>query len=227
MKTFIFTLLSIFIFNSNAIAQLEFNDFLKTLPNTNSGTNLVTKKTVVVKGSPYLNDDWRNATIFASGKITKPLSIRLNFADNLIEVNNNGIVYLDFPQINEIKFLDSKAVFRNGFPFSESEEIERGMLLEVIYDGEIKIIKKHTVKLFEAVATYGTANQENVYRKSDDVLVLFPDKSYKDIRLRSKDILRLFDKKHHKQIKNFVKKNNLSYKAENEVSIIMKFAEGL
>ncbi len=228
MKRFFIILFITTVTSSVALAQLDFNDFLKTLPQSPQSTNFAVKQNTVVKGSPYIYEEWVNGQIMASARKTKSVSMKLNFAEDFLVVNNGGNpVYLGFNQIDGIEiYTPQRKIFKTGFSYSKKERIDKNTLMEVIYDGGTKILRKHVVTLSKSVATYGTANRQDVYKKSDELLAL-QDGKYKEIKLKKKDILRLFEKEKRDKIEDFAKKKNLSFKNETHVSSIMQYGESL
>ena len=219
----------VLIFSSNGYSQLDFNDFLKTLNGSSTGisSNFAEKRTVVVKGDPYLSKEWNLGYLYAAGKKTKALPLRFNLAENAFEVQTeNDIIIIDSYRIEGVDFLSpQKAVFKNGFTSNEKENIDKDTMFEIIYDGDFKLLKKNYVSLTKAVATYGTANQEDVYKNYSKFYFYTANNEYVETKLKRKDILSFFEKKDQKKVEKYAKENNLSFKDTNEVAVILKYAE--
>ena len=190
----------ILIFSSNGYSQIDFNDFLKTLNGSSTGisSNLAEKRTVVVKGDPYLSKEWSLGYLYAAGTKSKAMPLRFNLAENAFEVQTE----------TNIIIIDSYRI-----------------MFEVIYDGDFKLLKKNYISLTKAVATYGTANQEDVYKNYSKFYFYTANKKYVETKLKRKDILSFFDKKDQKKVEKYAKENNLSFKDKNEVVAILKYAE--
>ena len=155
------------------------------------------------------------------------MPLRFNLAENAFEVQTEtNIIIIDSYRIEGVDFISpEKTVFKNGFAPNEEENIDKDTMFEVIYDGDFKLLKKNYISLTKAVATYGTANQEDVYKNYSKFYFYTANKKYVETKLKRKDILSFFDKKDQKKVEKYAKENNLSFKDKNEVVAILKYAE--
>jgi len=229
MKKLLFTISFLLIGSQFSFAQLDFNDFLKTLPISSTGTNFAEKQTTIVKGNPYLSETWTQGHLYAGGKKSKAMPVRYNLAEKAFEVQTyRDVVLIDAYRLDKVELMTpKKKVFKNGFASDLDEDIDKTTMFQVIYDGNVKILKKDYVKLIKAVATYGTANKEDVYKKYSKYYFYNENKEYDDIKLKRKDIVRKFDKKNQKAIEKYAKENNLKFDNEVHLSAILTYAESL
>ena len=136
-----------------------------------------------IKGSPFLNDEWLNGTIYGLDlKKMAQVKIRLNTNGNqvhFLDMKNIELV-VDKSKIKKVAIYDElnadSIYFENGFTDTKSE-LSNSTLVQVLNKGEVLLLKKHTnnvVKkdsLFGAINVYYFAPTFDYYLKNENNIV--------------------------------------------------------
>lgn len=182
-----------------------------------------------VKGTPYLNKDFKMGYIMLTEKSrSEDLPLRLNTYDQEIEFARGEEVFAIPP--NRVKGFViynefGNVVFKNGFR-SEEHDVNGSTLLRVIHDGQTKLLAHHVTNLQEDMASYGMASQLDEYIDDRHYYLVKPDGTWEEIRLRKRDILRSLED-YKDQIEEFAKRNSLDFGEEPEVATMLKHYDSL
>ena len=136
-----------------------------------------------IKGSPFLNDEWLNGTIYGLDlKIMAQVKIRLNTNGNqvhFLDMKNIELV-VDKSKIKKVAIYDElnadSIYFENGFSDTKAE-LSKSTLVQVLNKGEVLLLKNHTnnvVKkdsLFGAINVYYFAPTFDYYLKNENNIV--------------------------------------------------------
>lgn len=182
-----------------------------------------------VKGTPYLNKDWKMGHIILNQKSrSEQLPLRMNTFEQEIEFVRDDEVFAIPPQnvdgfviYNEF----GNILFKNGYR-SEEHEVNPSTLLRVVHEGQTKLLVHHKTHLQQDMASYGMASKLDEYIDSRSYYLVTPDGSFNEIRLRKRDILRQLDD-HREEIEEFAKQNNLDYSEEPEVATMLNHYDSL
>ena len=136
-----------------------------------------------IKGSPFLNDEWVNGTIYGLDlKKMAQVKLRLNTNGNeihFLDMKNIELV-VDKSKIKKVAMFDELSLdsiyFENGFTDTKNELISSN-LVQVLNKGEVLLLKKYTnnvVKkdsLFGAINVYYFAPMFDYYLKNEKNII--------------------------------------------------------
>ena len=136
-----------------------------------------------IKGSPFLNDEWLNGTIYGLDiKKMAQVKLRLNTNGNeihFLDMKNIELV-VDKSKIKKVAMFDELSLdsiyFENGFTDTKNELISSN-LVQVLNKGDVLLLKKHTnnvVKkdsLFGAINVYYFAPMFDYYLKNEKNII--------------------------------------------------------
>lgn len=184
-----------------------------------------------VKGTPYLNKDWkRGHVILKDDTRSEQVLLRLNTYKPAVEFsrgvdetiyvippdNLKGmVIYSDFGDI----------LFRNGYS-AEEEDITPSTMLRVIHEGKTKLLAHHKTVLQEDIPTYGVASQVDEFIVSDSYYLVTPDGTFNEIRLRKRDIMRQLGE-HADAVERYSRQNNLDFGEETEAAVLLQYYDSL
>ena len=158
-----------------------------------SGKVILINKLSEVEGSIFYKDSYLPATLtLENGVLVTGKSVKLNLQNNAVYyLDNNGAEWEAISKIKRIEFVESKAVFENGFPSVENQNAHtyyqilirgKASLLQCtkFSEGEYKpynatVSIKRIDKVFEL---YGVSNQAiSKLTNQNDVLAVLSDKT--------------------------------------------------
>ena len=158
-----------------------------------SGKVILINKLSEVEGSIFYKDSYLPATLtLENGVLVTGKSVKLNLQTNAVYyLDNNGAEWEAISKIKRIDFIESKAVFENGFPSVDNQNANtyyqvlikgKASLLQCTHfsEGEYKpynatVTIKRIDKVFEL---YGASkNAISKLSSKEDVLVVLADKS--------------------------------------------------
>jgi len=117
-----------------------------------------------IKGSPFLNDEWLNGTIYGLDlKKMAQVKIRLNTNGNevhFLDMKNVELV-VDKSKIKKVAMFDALSsdsiYFENGFTDTKAE-LSNSTLVQVLNKGEVLLLKKHTNNVVKKDSLFGAIN---------------------------------------------------------------------
>lgn len=226
MKRILLPVLTILFASSLAFAQVEFEDYVRSIGENTRGNTIFTKKAVETQGDPYSKEGWMKGKFHREGLITKAVKFRMNQHQGILEVENRGqLIAIDDKDVEMITVTEPLPMkFKNGFDTRKERGVDESSLFEVLHEGTVTILRRENISLQKDMASYGTATQKDRYIRSDAYYATNED-SFKKIRLRDKDLLKFYPKNIHKEIKDYVKRNNLKWDNESHLKMILNFAE--
>ncbi len=176
-----------------------------------------------IKGSPYLDDDFKNGVIFTSSKmqfVDVPLRYNI-FNDNLeFKTPDDQVQAMAAPEIVE------KAVFGEHeivyIPFSDLKKIKRGFLI-LLEKGNVSLYLRPEVTFQEPTkpGAYKEAEPAKFIRKSDVFYIRVGLEEAKRVGTK-KEILDIFPD-HIEEIDTFIKKNKTKTNKTEDLIELVKF----
>lgn len=162
-----------------------------------------------IEGSPYLNDEFENGTIYTTEKqqyVDVPL--RYNIYNEQLEFKSpQGIIQaLATPEILELaKFGDTQIAYQ---PYISGNKTKNGFFI-VLSTGKASLYSKPEIAFKEATepAAYKEAEPPKFLRKSDEYYLRFDSTPAKRIG-NKKDLIAAFPDK-QSEIKSYISKNKI------------------
>ncbi len=195
------------------------------------GSTVKESKYRTVSGSPYINESWNIGRItLANGKQTVKTPLRFNSLENHIEFMQEG-QKLMIPTEKVLGFYylegDTRIVFERGLNH-RSENITPETFVQTLYKGDhIFFVHYNTRKTEGQQASYGSGEYRDRIRTYTNYFVQLPNGELKKLKkLKEKDVLKAFDSKKD-ALKAYAKQNKLSFKKEQDVAKIIKYADSL
>lgn len=170
-------------------------------------TNVLTEKDI--KGSPYLNDEFINGTIYTIQKMQyNDIPLRYNiYNDNLeFKTQSNEVQELAAPEIVEKAILgDAQMVY---LPYSRSNKIKKGFFI-ILEEGKASVYSKPGILYKEPTqqAAYKEAEPAKFVKKSDEYFVRIGVEPAVLINSK-KDLIEVFPDNRDK-IEKFIDKNKV------------------
>jgi hypothetical protein len=175
-----------------------------------------------VDGTVYLFDNWKNAGIIytTTNQRFALNNINLNIKRNSFEskVGKDSLFSFNFNNVE--KFVINGRMFKNYYWEDDNR------VYEIIYEGQ----KWSIIKGFKIVEVTGSANPM-VNRPRDRMVrkisyYVKDDKGIHPFRLKKKKVLKLVagNEAKIKAIENYAKKNDLSFKKEEDVRQILEYS---
>lgn len=178
-----------------------------------------TKQATTTQGTPYLNPTFlRGEAIINGGATTRPLYLRFDTENNIVEIlRNEEIQILDIDKIEGFRIFTNEedVLFKNNFK-SDEHDIKRRLLLRVMYDGITKFVAHHHSSLKEDLPSYGSATQKNAYVSFMDYYIITPDGKFNQVELNQDDILDVLSD-HEQELEEIANEQDLSFDNENDV----------
>lgn len=174
-----------------------------------------------VDGTNYLFDDWSNfcEIITADNKRYGVKNVNLNIERNTFEAKFSGDSLFVFNFNNIKKFVINNKTYKNYFWDDDNR------VYQVVYEAKDFSI----IKGFKITEVVGSANpmlgrsRDRLVRK--EFIYLRTEEGIKHYALNKRKILKLFsdDKSKQQKLQEYVKKNNLSYKKESDVTKMLDY----
>jgi hypothetical protein len=205
-------------------------EFVKDIKQLNDELNRVGKSVYESEGSPYINEEWIEGKVYnQSGSRTTNMNMRFNAYEGYLEVQyNNGILALDPSTIKGFSYTDQgkQHLFMNGFQSAE-HEIKKEDFFEILYNGNVKFLKRHYITRVEATEPdISTGKYVDTYLPKEQFYLVHSDGSMKRIKLRRRKVLRMFGNEHKDAIKKYAQEQNLSFRNSGDVALIVRFMDG-
>jgi hypothetical protein len=231
---FILTLATSFFFFSSAFfstadAQITNNEIYNDMGDiTNSNVIRGSQQTELL-GSPYLFEEWMLGRVKHTNRWTAGMLIKIDTYHNVLEVKgslDSESIYVGIEDIQEVllETPDGDKLFRNSFD-SDDRNVNKDTLLEIIYDGDTKLVKHHRIRSIPEQGGYGSANKVERLVRSEEFYYLENGK-LNTLRTNRRNVLNALSA-HRSAISTFVNENNLSYSSELDLIKIFSFFDSL
>jgi hypothetical protein len=194
-------------------------------------TTIQTHTNEVIHGSPFFNKKWeKGRVILKSDKKTKALPLKYKIYKNkLLFKKNDRKLAVNSNKIKGFILMQKrqKLLFKNGFK-APRYHINTNRIMEVIYDGQVKLLKKHNIQLMRGSRPDPISGQiTSNFIKTEDYFLIDADGNFHKIKkLKRKYILSAL-RNHQKQLKKYVKSNNLSFKTQTDLKKILSHYDSL
>ena len=172
-----------------------------------------------IKGSNYLFEKWENfANIYSdNGNVFRITNLNYNIKSKKLEakISNDSVFQFNTEGISKVRIMNST------FKLIDSE------FMKELMTGKVGLYIKYSLKTKDAVfnpLTHDELTPEEII-KVEDYLILVEGKSF-DIKLKKGDILKCLKDK-EKEVKDFVKRNKLSFSNEKDVVKILGYYNSL
>ena len=234
---FVFLLSTLASFSQNSVGSkrgvgeyvggMDFNDF-----STKSGYNVtqilgrfdestesvsVSKKTV---GSAFLFENWDNIGTIVLGDKNyniKNLNYDIKKDQFLTRINQDSIFVFDFNNIDKIILNDK--TFKQIY----DTKLNQTNIYEVVFEDEnLSLLKDYSVYVIEA-SPDPMLNRPNDKIKTNSSYFVYRNNLMEPFKWNKKSILSLVDEDKKDEFDKYIKKNNLSYKEESDVSKVLKY----
>lgn len=172
-----------------------------------------------IKGSNYLFEKWENfANIYSdNGNVFRITNLNYNIKSKKLEakISNDSVFQFNTEGISKVRIMNST------FKLIDSE------FMKELMTGKVGLYIKYSLKTKDAVfnpLTHDELTPEEII-KVEDYLIQVEGKSF-DIKLKKGDILKCLKDK-EKEVKDFVKRNKLSFSNEKDVVKILGYYNSL
>ncbi len=229
MKNYILSLLFIFCFTGYTFGQVTLSyelretiDFYRTNKFiTESGNNqLLMKK---VKGSPYLNEEFVNGSIYTVQRLQYPdIPLRYNIYNDELEFKTpaNEIQALATPEIvDKAIFGETHLVYS---AYTNSNKIKKGYFV-VLEEGKAMLYAKPGVAFKEATepAAYKEAEPPTFNKKADDYYIRFGTAPAQIVG-NKKELIAVFPDNQDK-IESYIDKNKVKTNKSESLKELVKY----
>lgn len=231
---FIFTIFAFVLFFTSAFtisvdAQITNSEIYRDMGDiTNSNVIRGSHQTELL-GTPYFIDEWMLGRVKHTNRWTAGMLIKIDTYHNVLEVKgslDSESIYVGIEDIQEV-LLETPAgdkLFRNSFD-SDDRNVNRDTLLEIMYDGETKLVKHHRIRSIPEQGVYGSANKVERLVRSEEMYYLENGK-LKGLRTNRRNVLSALST-HRNAVSTYVSENNLSFNSENDLIKIFSFFDSL
>ena len=180
-----------------------------------------------IKGSPYLNDEFINGTIFTTSKYQfVDVPLRYNIYNDELEFKTptNEVQALATPEIVEtVEFGDYKMVY---IPYSNTKKIRNGFfMVEVEGDATLYSRKEIIFKKAEEPGAYKDAEPAKFVKKSDSYYIRVGLKEAKKVGSK-KEIVEIFPD-HNDKISSFIKKKKVKSSKPEKLKELVRYYNSL
>ncbi|HUH33304.1 MAG TPA: hypothetical protein VLZ28_05075 [Daejeonella sp.] len=183
-----------------------------------------------VQGSPFLADSWTKGNVkLADGETYNDMDLKYDqVTDQLIFKNSIGAAMAFLKPVNEFTLLSvgsaviQPLLFRNGYKPVNGNTAKT--FYQVLSDGETPLIKQSIKKVSET-KPYGSAT---VIKTFEEIHTYFLVQQGTPVKIKKdrKSILEAL-KDYQKELQEFVKNNNLNFKSEGDLIMLLTYYNGL
>jgi len=177
-----------------------------------------------IDGSPFLNDEFINGTVFTTSKTQYvDMPLRYNIYNNQLEFKtpDDEVQAMDTPEIIEkAEFGDYKMVY---IPYSNVKRIFRGFFISIEEDEKASLYVKPevTFKKAEEPGAYKEAEPAKFVRKPDVYFIRFGEDAAQRIS-NKKDLLNVFPNR-KAEVSTFIKKNKVKYNKVDKLKSLIEY----
>lgn len=213
MRQFNLTILFLVTFFTASYSQVEYQirqaiDFY-SINKFHSGEGKTSLSESDIEGSPYLNDEFINGTIYTTSKqkfLDIPLRYNIYNDDMEYKTPENKIQAIASPDIVEAaEFGNYKIVY---VPYSNAKKVRKGFFM-VEAEGEAMLLRRFSVTYKEAEepAPYKDAIPPRFLKKPDTFYIKVGTEEAKKVN-NKKELIEILSN-HKNEISSFIKKNKI------------------
>ncbi|MCY1719062.1 hypothetical protein OU798_01825 [Prolixibacteraceae bacterium Z1-6] len=180
-----------------------------------------------IEGSPYLNDEFINGTVFTTSKLQyQNIPLRYNIFNDDMEFRtpDNQVMAIAAPEIIEsVEFGEFKMKY---LPYSAAKKIRRGFFKELV-NGKVSLYAKPNILYTEPQkpAPYKEAQPAKFTNKPDFYYIREGTESAQ--KIDNKNVLIQFFPDHQKEVAAFVKKNKIKHNKEEDLTELINYYNSL
>lgn len=180
-----------------------------------------------IEGSPYLNDEFINGTIFTTSKMQfQNIPLRYNiYNDNLeFKTPENKVMGIAAPEIIErVEFGEFKLVY---LPYSILKKINRGFFKELVFN-HVSLYSKAEIAYEKATepAAYQDAKPAKFLERPNTYFLRI-EKEAAILITNKKELIELFPK-YHNEVETYIKKNKIKIKNEDQLVDLVNYYNSL
>ncbi|WP_460219772.1 hypothetical protein [Psychroserpens sp. MEBiC05023] len=191
-----------------------------------------------IKGSPYLNEKFQDGQYFLNGKNQGHFYLRYNIYNDQIEIlsdaspqnmQSDNPVYDAFLKTDNSKVLLDNKTIKSYYYEDENGNSTNSYFIEVNQtDKHILLLRKRCVLTpAEKAATPNQADRAAKFTIYNDYYILDKDKNYpQKIELKKKRFLKAFPK-YTSALKDYIKKEDINLKEEDDLVKVTNFMNSL
>lgn len=227
MKKAIFPIVILLLIASNSFAQVDYQiSSALDLYRANKMTTGDFSQTIAqenIDGSPYLNDDFINGTVFTTSKLQYvDIPLRYNiFNDDLeFRTNNNQVMAMATPEIIErVSFGEYEMAY---VPFASQKKIKRGFF-KVVISGNISFYARPQILYQQPVepGAYKEAKPAKFASKPDTYYLR--NGMNEAIKVDKKSEVIDFFPAHNDEVAAFIKKNKIKTTKEDGLKKLVEY----
>lgn len=198
------------------------------IPGLSSPIQNVTRN---IDGSPYYYDEWATGIALLSDNLkSKGVQMKYSTFNNRVYYKGEeGFLMLDNNRVEgfALNIDDDWILFKNGYK-TGIRDLDTQTFFRIIHDGPTKIIVHHrtfTRKSHKPAIATGKVSQE--FRHSEDYYLQTEDGKFHKIKKKERHILGKLNKKFRNQVKDYTKKNNLSFKEDKDLAKVLGYYDKL
>ena len=187
--------------------------------------NILTEKDI--QGSPYLNDEFINGSIYTVSKTQfTDIPLRYNIYNQEIEFKNpeNKVIALGTPEVVEkVSFGEYTMVY---IPFSYNKKVQNGFL-KVLSEGKVSLYARPEIE-------FQKPKEPGAYREAepakfvprDDRNFIRIGKDAAQMVVNKKEVIEVFPD-HNDEIEAFIKQNKINVKKQGELKSVVEYYNSL
>jgi len=231
MKKILFVFTCVLVSVVSSVAQSNYQlagslDFFRSYK-MQSGDWRLTLTETDIEGSPYLNDEFMDGTIYTTSKTQyQNIPLRYNiFNDNLeFKTPEDQVMSIAAPEIVESAvFGEYKMCY---VPYTISKKMKRGFLKELV-NGKVSLYAKPEILYKKPVEpeAYKDAEPAKFLRKSDSYFIRVGKEEAKKFD-NKKELIDIFPD-HQKKVADFIKKNKIKPTKEDGLIELINYYNSL
>lgn len=182
------------------------------------------KKTSETKGTPFLEEEWLPARIVLDdGLVIKNLKLKLDLVRNLPLFYRNDSAFEFIVPVKEFKLYTlagDSLLFRKGYPASEA--VQPNTYLEVLSEGKLTLLKKHS-KTITISKAYNSAVALEEFTTTTPLFYLQKENRLYPLRRNRETLLRDLLKEDWTQLSDFINAQKLNLKKESDILSLVRY----
>lgn len=231
MRVFVYLPLLMLLLNVNLYAQTTYEilqavDFFSINKLERGDWKRVLTETDI-EGSPYLNDEFKEGTVFMTSK-TKfvEMPLRYNIFNDQVEFRSDdgSLMVLSVPEVIEkVEFGETTLEYS---VYSQLNKIRRGFFV-VLEKGEASLYSRPRVTFEDArkPGAYSEAKPPRFIKRPDEYYIRI-GKEPAELISKKKDIEELFTE-HEKEMQEFIRKNKININRPEDLIKVVQFYNSL
>ncbi|MDD4144874.1 MAG: hypothetical protein PHN68_09580 [Prolixibacteraceae bacterium] len=231
MRVFVYLPLLMLLLNVNLYAQTTYEilqavDFFSINKLERGDWKRVLTETDI-EGSPYLNDEFKEGTVFMTSK-TKfvEMPLRYNIFNDQVEFRSDdgSLMVLSVPEVIEkVEFGETTLEYS---VYSQLNKVRRGFFV-VLEKGEASLYSRPRVTFEDArkPGAYSEAKPPRFIKRPDEYYIRI-GKEPAELISKKKDIEELFTE-HEKEMQEFIRKNKININRPEDLIKVVQFYNSL